>query len=91
MTIFCTVLKFAVSKQDTFLKSRIIQSYTYRVLQTIQIKLILLCVWARDSRRMSYEPIKKMSLSLHISPTDLDGMYVYRQKIGITDQNIVNF
>ena len=32
-----------------------------------------------------------MSLPLHISPTDLDGMYVYRQKIGITDQNIVNF
>ena len=24
-------------------------------------------------------------------PTDLDCMYVYRQKIGITDQNIVDF
>ena len=35
--------------------------------------------------------LRKMSLPLHISATDLDGMYVYRQKIGITDQNIVNF
>ena len=35
--------------------------------------------------------IPKMNFPLHLSPTDLDGMYVFRQKIGITDQNIVNF
>jgi hypothetical protein len=40
---------------------------------------------------MSYEDSKKMSFPLHISPSDIDGMYVYRQKIGIIDQNIVNF
>ena len=32
---------------------------------------------------------QKMSFPFHISPRDLDGMYVYSQKIGITDQNIV--
>jgi hypothetical protein len=33
--------------------------------------------------------IPKNEFSLAYIPTDLDGMY--RQKIGITDQNIVNF
>jgi hypothetical protein len=35
--------------------------------------------------------IPKHEFPLHISSTDLDGIYVFRQKIGITDQNIVNF
>ena len=33
----------------------------------------------------------KNEFALTCIPTDLDGMYVDRQKIGITDQNIVNF
>ena len=33
----------------------------------------------------------KNEFALTYIPTDLDGMYVYRQKIGITDQNILNF
>ena len=33
----------------------------------------------------------KNEFSLAYIPPDFDGMYVYRQKIGITDQNIVNF
>ena len=36
-------------------------------------------------------PSKNEFALTYISPTDLDGMYVYRQKISITDQNIVNF
>ena len=41
----CYSLK--VSKfQNEFIKSSFLQRYTYRVLQTIQLKLILLCVWA---------------------------------------------
>ena len=34
---------------------------------------------------------QKVSFPFQISPTDLDGMYVHRQKIDITDQNILNF
>ena len=31
---------------DSLVEANLRQRYTYRVLQTIQMKLILLCVWA---------------------------------------------
>ena len=46
--------------------------------------------YTRDSRRMSYEPIKTW-VSPYIYPHRSWWYVCNRQKIGITDQNIVNF
>ena len=39
-----------VTQMSFFLKYWKTQKYTFRVLQTIQMKLILLCVWAEPGR-----------------------------------------
>ena len=36
-------------KKKVSITSASVQRYTYRVLQTIQMKLILLCVWAEQA------------------------------------------
>jgi hypothetical protein len=41
LNLFCTNFTSSISTGD--------QRYTYRVLQTIQMKLILLCVWAEPA------------------------------------------
>ena len=40
------MLFFAKTDQLLFTNLSVMQRYTYRVLQTIQMKLIFLCVWA---------------------------------------------
>ena len=43
------ILLYILSTSSSTLNSDLIQRYTYRVLQTIQIELILLCVWAEQA------------------------------------------
>ena len=45
--------------------SALAQRYTYRVLQTIQIKLKLLCVWAEPAGLGSAKTAFKKSLSVN--------------------------
>ena len=45
--------------------ARLQQRYTYRVLQTIQMKLILLCVWAEQAILGSTKALSFWSVELH--------------------------
>ena len=58
-------------------------------IQKVLNQLILIC-YLEISRWMSYEDSKKWVFPSFNAP-DLDSVYVNRQKIGITDQNILNF
>ena len=49
---------------DEFLDAR--QRYTYRVLQTIQIELILLCVWAESVILGSAKTALKIKYEINI-------------------------
>ena len=52
------------------------QRYTYRVLQTIQMKLILLCVWAGTAVLGSIKTALKFKYEIQIGYCIYNSMYV---------------
>ena len=62
-------------------KSWVLQKYTYRVLQTIQIKLILLCVLAEWAVLASAEKALKFKYEIWICQHIYNSMYVAGYKL----------
>jgi hypothetical protein len=80
--VYKSALKmFAKVNQKSLQKCAKMQRYTYRVLQTIQMKLILLCVWAEPAFSGSTKTDLKFKYEISIGQHTYNSMYVAGCKV----------